>query len=191
MEPFFTTKERGKGTGLGLATVYGIVKQSGGDIQVYSEENQGTTFKIYLPRTAESARPELHLETKQELPSGDETVLLVEDDEFVRNLSRRVLESRGYSLLEARNGVEALRLAAGYSGPLHLLLTDVVMPDMGGKALAERLVADHPRLKVIYMSGYTDNAIARHGVLEPGVPFLQKPFSPKDLARKVRAVLDS
>jgi signal transduction histidine kinase len=190
-EPFFTTKEAGQGSGLGLATVYGIVKQSSGDIQVYSEVNQGTTFKIYLPRTPEAVRPAPQPAEEQELPSGHETVLLVEDDEFVRSLSRRVLESRGYSVLEARRGVEALRLAAGYAGPIHLLLTDVVMPDMGGKALAEQITATRPEMKVVYMSGYTDNAIARHGVLEPGLPFLQKPFSPKQLARKVRAVLDN
>jgi CheY-like chemotaxis protein len=144
-----------------------------------------------LPRTPEAVRPARQPEEEQELPSGQETILLVEDDEFVRSLSRRVLESRGYSVLEARRGVEALRLGTGYGGSIHLLLTDVVMPDMGGKALAEQIAATRPEMKVVYMSGYTDNAIARHGVLEPGVPFLQKPFSPKELARKVRAVLDN
>jgi two-component system cell cycle sensor histidine kinase/response regulator CckA len=190
-EPFFTTKELGRGTGLGLATVYGIVKQSGGDIQVYSEEGVGTTFKVYLPRAREVAPLPAHPQVTQVMPAGDETILLVEDDEGAHELARRVLGSLGYTLLEARNGPEALRLAADYRDTLHLLLTDVVLPGMSGKALAEQLARSHPGLKTLFMSGYTDNAIAHHGVLDPGTAFLQKPFGPVELARKVRAVLDA
>jgi signal transduction histidine kinase len=189
-EPFFTTKETGKGTGLGLATVYGIVKQSGGVIQVHSEEGQGASFKIYLPHSREVAQPPLPLEVGQKMPVGNETILLVEDDEDVRGLVRRVLQSQGYHLLEARSGQEALRLVAGYRGFIHLLLTDVVMPEVGGKALSEQLTASQPGLKVIYMSGYSGSAISHQGELDPKIPLLQKPFTPKELARKIRAVLD-
>jgi two-component system cell cycle sensor histidine kinase/response regulator CckA len=189
-EPFFTTKELGRGTGLGLATVYGIVKQCGGDVQVYSEEGVGTTFKVYLPRVGPAAAPAAPAPVRPEMPAGRETVLLVEDDEGARELARRVLGSLGYTLLEARNGQEALRLAADYRDSIHLLLTDVVLPGMSGKALAEQLARSRPGLKTLFMSGYTDNAIAHHGVLDPGVAFLQKPFGPRELARKVRAVLD-
>lgn len=188
-EPFFTTKETGKGTGLGLAMVYGIVKQSGGVIQIQSEEGQGASFKIYLPRSEERAPP-LPLEANQEMPTGNETVLLVEDDEDVRGLVRRVLQGQGYHLLEARSGQEALRLVADYRGFIHLLLTDVVMPEVGGKTLSEQLTASQPRLKVIYMSGYTGSAISHQGELDPQIPLLQKPFTPEELASKVRAVLD-
>jgi signal transduction histidine kinase len=190
-EPFFTTKEEGHGTGLGLATVYGIVRQSGGDIWVYSEEGQGTTFKIYLPSVEEAAQPLAPLEDGTEAPNGHETVLLVEDDPDVRDLTRRVLQGQGYILLEAQNAQEALLLSSRYSGFIHLVLTDVIMPGMNGKTLAERLNQSQPRLKVLFMSGYTDNMIAQHGVLEPGIAFLQKPFGPTILARKVREVLDS
>ncbi len=189
-EPFFTTKEVGKGTGLGLATVYGIVKQSGGHIGVHSEEGHGTTFKVYLPRAEEVARPVAPQQGMADTPAGDETILLVEDDDEVRDLARQVLQGLGYTLLEAAGGQEALRLAAGHPGPIHLLLADVVMPGMSGMALAEQLVGSRPDLKVLFMSGYIDEAIAHHGVLEPGIPFIQKPFSPIALARKVREVLD-
>jgi PAS domain S-box-containing protein len=189
-EPFFTTKEVGKGTGLGLATVYGIVKQGGGGIWVYSEEGQGTTFKIYLPRAEEVASMSAQAEVRADMPSGSETVLLVEDDLRVRELVRRVLRGQGYTLLEAQDGQEAWRMASQYAGTIDLLLTDVVMPGMGGRVLAEQLVEARPEMKIIFMSGYADDAIGHHGVLEPGVVFLPKPFSPMNLAHKVRVVLD-
>ena len=189
-EPFFTTKEIGKGTGLGLSTVYGIVKQNKGFIWVYSEPGQGTTFKIYLPKVKEGTEPE----EKERTPVGDlngsETVLIVEDDDRVRNLARKILERYGYSVLEAQNGEDALRVSEAHDGSIDLLITDVVMPKMGGKEVAERLQPLYPQIKVIYMSGYTDNAIVHHGVLAPGLNFLEKPFAPEGLARKVREVLD-
>jgi PAS domain S-box-containing protein len=190
-EPFFTTKQAGKGTGLGLATVYGIVKQSGGNIWVYSEEGVGTTFKVYLPRGAESRRTLDHPEIGQEMPLGKETILLVEDEAGVRDLARVVLQRQGYTVLEAADGQQAVQLADGHSGPIHLLLTDVVMPGSNGKTLAQNLIQTHPEMSVLFMSGYTNEAIAHHGVLEPGVAFLQKPFHPMTLARKVRKVLDN
>jgi CheY-like chemotaxis protein len=189
-EPFFTTKEKGKGTGLGLATVYGIVKQSGGYIWVYSEPGHGTTFKIYLPRVEGAPRPTAPKPAAPESLRGSETVLLVEDEAAVRNLTRRVLEGYGYTMLTTENGYEALRVAQERQGPIHLLLTDVVMPKMGGRELAERLTPARPEMKVLYLSGYTDDAIVHHGVLEPGIAFLQKPFTPQVLGRKVREVLD-
>ena len=188
-EPFFTTKEVGKGTGLGLATVYGIVKQSGGNIQVHSEEGQGTTFKIYLPRAAEEPTPLLSTD-KVDTPSGRETILLVEDDARVRELVWQILRQQGYSLLEARDGREAQLVAERYAGPIHLLLTDLVMPGLGGKALAGQLIQSRPGLKIIFMSGYTDETIISQDILAPGVAFLQKPFSPTDLMHRVRAMLD-
>jgi PAS domain S-box-containing protein len=190
-EPFFTTKEVGQGTGLGLATVYGIVKQNGGHIWVYSEEGQGSTFKIYLPRTQE-ARPALtHPRAEVNMPSGSETILLVEDDERVRDLVLRILRPQGYTLLEARDGQDALQQAADHAGHIHLLLTDVVMPGLNGQLLSRQLSKLRPGLKVLFTSGYTDDMIAHHGVLDPGVAFLEKPFSPIVLARKVREVLDA
>jgi PAS domain S-box-containing protein len=189
-EPFFTTKAPGKGTGLGLATVYGIVKQSGGHIWVYSEEGLGSAFKIYLPRAATDMASQLGKEGGGPVPTGQETILLVEDNPEVRDLARQVLVRQGYTVLEAAEGEEALRRAEEHAGPIHLLLTDVVMPGMTGKALAERLGGLRPDLKVLYMSGYTDETIAHHGVLEPGVAFLQKPFSSFNLALKVRQVLN-
>jgi PAS domain S-box-containing protein len=190
-EPFFTTKENGQGTGLGLATVYGIVKQSRGDIQCHSEEGVGTTFSIYLPRSDEAAQPVARREPGQRIPSGGETILLVEDNDEVRELAQRILQRQGYTLLQARDGQEALQLATSYSGPIHLLLTDVIMPGINGVTLAEQLAHIRSDSKVLFMSGYTDDKIEHHGVLEAGVAFLQKPFSPMDLARRVRAVLDS
>jgi PAS domain S-box-containing protein len=189
-EPFFTTKEVGKGTGLGLATVFGIVKQSGGNIWVYSEEGHGSTFKIYLPCTNETIRAASPPKGEIDMPTGNETILLVEDDTGVRDLARQVLQRQGYTLLEAKNGEEALELSAQYSEPIHLLLTDVIMPGMNGKTLADQLAQRHPDLKTLFMSGYTDNTIAHHGVLDPGVTFLQKPFSSLTLTHQVRAVLD-
>jgi len=190
-EPFFTTKEKGRGTGLGLSTVYGIVKQSGGNIWVYSEPAQGTTFKIYLPRVDEPAEELRKKIEGAELPRGSETILLVEDDEKVRELAVKILEMQGYEVLEAGSGSEALRICQEFKKPIHLILTDVVMPEMSGRQLAERLREVCEGFKVLYMSGYTDNAIVHHGVLEKGVDFIQKPFTMDGLARKVREVLDS
>jgi PAS domain S-box-containing protein len=190
-EPFFTTKEEGKGTGLGLATIYGIVKQCGGNIWLYSEEGQGTTFKIYLPRVVEAVTPLPPRDQVGELPRGEETILLVEDDVGVRTLEVQVLRQQGYTVLEAADGEEALHLAQTHDEDIHLLLTDVVMPHMSGRELADRLETIRPGTKVLFTSGYTDNTIAHHGILAPGIAFLQKPFGPLALARKVREVLDN
>ncbi|HXE91027.1 MAG TPA: PAS domain S-box protein [Terriglobales bacterium] len=190
-EPFFTTKEKGKGTGLGLATVYGIVKQSDGYIWVYSEPGRGTTVKVYLPRVDEPAPPGALPTAVPARYQGTETVLLVEDEEGVRALVRRVLDRHGYRVLEARHGGEALALCARTEEPIDLLLTDVILEQMSGPELAARLSPLRPKLKVLYMSGYTDDAIGHHGVLAAGTEFLQKPFSTEALVRKVRQVLDS
>jgi len=190
-EPFFTTKEIGKGTGLGLSTVYGIVKQSNGHIWVYSELGKGTTFKIYLPRIDEPV--EVHGRGKggAEAAGGTETLLVVEDEPAVRMLVLESLRAKGYRVLEASNGAEAISIAAQNQQSIHLLITDLAMPEIGGRALARGLAASYPEMKVLYMSGYTDNAIVHHGVLEPGTAFLQKPFTPKVLAQRVREVLNS
>jgi PAS domain S-box-containing protein len=190
-EPFFTTKEAGKGTGLGLATVYGIVKQSEGHIAVYSEPGHGTSFKVYLPRIEGEGNGER--EDSDSPPAavvGTETILLVEDEASLRALARHILTMHGYEVLDAGNGQEAITLAEAHQGTVHLLVTDVVMPEMGGSLLSARLQALHPNLKVLYMSGYTDDAVVRHGILHAETAFLQKPFSPDALARKVRDVLD-
>ena len=186
-EPFFTTKERG--TGLGLATVHGVVSQSGGNIWVYSEPGRGSTFKIYLPRVEDAAGPAAAVEIPREPPRGSETILLVEDDDDVRALIREALEAHGYTVLDARGPDEALVLAAAAPGLIHLLLTDVVMPRMSGRELAAALGRARPGLRVLYVSGYAPDAVARHGILDPGAAFLSKPFTPLGLAQKVREVL--
>ena len=188
-EPFFTTKETGKGTGLGLSTVFGIVKQSGGHIWVYSEVDHGTTFKIYFPRiNAETRRASLGGIVTT--PRGSETILLVEDEEQVRTLAKNVLKRQGYSVVDAHDAASAIALASKHEGRIHLLLTDVVMPKMSGRELVEKLGPTRPDMKVLFMSGYTDDTIVHHGVLGAGVAFLQKPITPDTLARKVREVLD-
>ena len=190
-EPFFTTKEAGRGTGLGLATVYGIVKQSGGDIWVYSEPGQGTTFKVYLPTVEQTAAAATTMLSTAPLQRGSETILLVEDDETLRVLSRRILQSRGYTVLEAVNGEDALAVCEGYEQRIDLVATDVVMPRMNGRVLVERLTAQRPAVRVLFMSGYTDDDILRRGIVDPRMAFLQKPFTPEALANKVREILDS
>jgi len=190
-EPFFTTKEEGKGTGLGLSTIYGIVRQSGGNIWVYSEPGRGTTFKIYLPRVEEETDVLPVQDDTDHLPKGNETVLLVEDDSSLRALAARVLRYQGYKVLEATNGHEAIGVARENTQErIHLLLTDVVMPYMGGRELVKRMKTLHSEIRVLFISGYTDHAITYHAGLKPGTPFLQKPFSPTALAKKVREVLD-
>jgi two-component system, cell cycle sensor histidine kinase and response regulator CckA len=188
-EPFFTTKEKGKGTGLGLATVYGIVKQSGGYIWVYSEPDRGTSFKVYLPRVEETEDVKDSPAEIENLPRGSETILLVEDEKGVRELAREYLERNGYSVLEAGDGQAALDIAHKHSGSIHLLMTDVIMPGLSGRELAEKMAALRPGLKVIYMSGYTDQSIVHHGILEPDTILLQKPFTWNALACKLRETL--
>ena len=189
-EPFFTTKEKGKGTGLGLSTVYGIVKQSGGNIWVYSELGLGTTFKIYLPRELSVRATATRLRAIVEPATGTETILVVEDEEALRQIARRSLEAAGYTVLTAGAGDEALLISAQHAGIIHLLLTDVVMPRMSGKALAQAFLKTRPTTKVLYMSGYADNAFVHHGVVDEGTNFIGKPFTATDIAHKIRSVLD-
>ena len=188
-EPFFTTKARGKGAGLGLATVYGIVKQSGGYIWVYSEPGMGTTFKVYLSRTEEEIKP-LVPKIEVRAAGGSETILLVEDQPSLRELAQIMLEQDGYKVLPAESPAQALEIAEAHAGAIHLLLTDVVLPGMNGRVLAEQLAKVRPEVKVLFVSGYTENVIAHQGELDPGTHFLEKPFSHETLSGKLRAVLD-
>jgi PAS domain S-box-containing protein len=190
-EPFFTTKEKGKGTGLGLATVHGIIKQSKGHIWVYSEPGRGTTFKVYLPEEMDEISVEAATPSVQTTDRGTETILLVEDEEGLRGFAAKLLRLKGYTVLEARNGESALLISKNHAGAIDLVLTDVVMPGISGREVAKQLLASRPRMRVIYMSGYTENAIVHHGVLDAGTNLLEKPFTPDSLARKIRAVLES
>jgi len=189
-EPFFTTKELGRGTGLGLSMVYGIVNQSGGHIWIYSELGQGTTFKIYLPRTEEI--PERAVVRQRPAPAigCHETILLVEDDEMLRELAHSILAKCGYSIIAPKDAQEARMICEQQASSIHMLLTDVVMPGINGRVLAQMLLSRNPAVKVLFMSGYTENAIVHHGVLDKGTHFLQKPFTPPVLAAKVREILD-
>lgn len=191
-EPFFTTKEPGKGTGLGLSTSYGIVKQSGGNIWAYSEVGRGTTFKVYLPQVEEAVAERLNgAASAAEVPGGTETILLVEDEDMIRETTREIIEMNGYKVLEARHGGEALLISERYEDLIDLMVTDVVMPQMSGPELAERLAGLRPEMRVIYMSGYTENAIVHHDGWSGEVAFLQKPFTRDALAHKIRDVLDA
>jgi CheY-like chemotaxis protein len=188
-EPFFTTKQRGKGTGLGLATVYGMVKQSGGDIWVYSEPGQGTTFKLYFPRVAEPVSAGWSEEAGPPRQVAGETVMLVEDEAQVRDLEVRMLKQLGYTVLAAANGEEAMDVSHAHAGEIALLVTDVVMPNMSGKQVADAMRSRRPQLKVLFLSGYTENTISHHGVLDSSVDFLSKPFSRETLSNKIRDIL--
>jgi len=188
-EPFFTTKEVGKGTGLGLSTVFGIVKQNGGFINVYSEPGQGTTFKIYLPRVQQETSPAEVAQEPTIRLEGTETVLIVEDEEIVLGLAKQILDHYGYRVLAANRPDEALKLARSYKDRIDLLVTDVVMPEMNGKQLKNLIAETHPEVRVLFMSGYTSNVIQQKGILDEGIHFIQKPFSVKGFAEKVRTVL--
>jgi CheY-like chemotaxis protein len=189
-EPFFTTKPMGKGTGLGLATVYGIVKQSGGGIQVESEADHGTGFRIYLPAVDGESGLRAERSGGHAVERGSETILVTEDEPDLRELTKIFLESYGYRVLQAASAEEALRISENLDERIHLLLTDVIMPGMSGRQLAEKILKKRPETKIVYMTGYTDDMVVQHKVLEPGVRLLQKPFTKVELAQKVRATLD-
>jgi CheY-like chemotaxis protein len=188
-EPFFTTKREGKGTGLGLSIVYSIVHQSDGHIKVYSEARKGTTFKVYLPVAGEAVREPQPVPVSAPSEQGSGVILLVEDQEAVREMLKKALTVWGYTVLEAAGGEEAIRLVAGHQSPIDLLITDVVMPVMSGRELAERLTAERPGMKVLFISGFADRAVVHHGMLSPGINYLQKPFPLSELARKVQEIL--
>jgi CheY-like chemotaxis protein len=190
-EPFFTTKEVGKGTGLGLPTVYGIVRQNEGLINVYSEPGQGTTFRIYIPRHPGEVGKEHGRDIEKSITGGNETILLVEDEPTLLQMGKSVLERLGYRVLAAGSAAAAVKIAEEHKNEIHLLITDVIMPEMNGRDLADKLLSLHPHLKLLFMSGYTADVIAHHGVLDPGVKFVQKPFSMKDLANRIREALES
>ena len=189
-EPFFTTKEHGKGTGLGLSMVYGVVQQSGGAIRVYSELGRGTTFRILLPESRDDRENQPIPKVQQSPQVGFETILLVEDEDMVRTLTRRILESHGYRVLEARDGSEALELAERHAEPLDLVLTDVIMPKMSGKELAQHLKQKQPGLKVLFMSGYTESFVSHEGILDADVALIEKPFAEAALLDRIRTILD-
>jgi CheY-like chemotaxis protein len=189
-EPFFTTKEVGKGTGLGLATIYGIVKQNNGFINVYSESGRGSTFNIYLPRLVDDESTDTDVPEKKAAAGGTETILLVEDDPSILRMTRMMLERKGYSVLTAATPSEAIKLAKIHAEKIHLLMTDVVMPEMNGRDLAGQIIALYPDIRLLFMSGYTADVIAHQGILDDGVTFIQKPFSMADMTEKVREVLD-
>jgi CheY-like chemotaxis protein len=190
-DPFFTTKAKDKGTGLGLSTVYGIVKQHQGHITAYSEPGLGTTFKVYLPLVQDASEQTIGAQPATPRLTGVETILVVEDEEIVRQLTSEVLETLGYKVLQCRDPGEAITVSEAHKGPIHLLLTDVVLPQMDGRSLFGFLSPEFPDMRVLYVSGYAENAIVHHGVLDAGVKFLQKPFTVESLARKVREVLES
>ncbi len=190
-DPFFTTKERGTGTGLGLATVYGIVRQNGGYIWSYSEPGQGTTIKVYLPRAEDVLEPGHREDAHLKELTGSETVMVLEDNDLVRNMALKVLKRYGYHTLEARDGKEAIRVSRDFDGVIHLLLTDVIMPGMSGKEVSEKLQAERPAMQTLYMSGYTQNIIIQKGILTSDIHYIQKPFTPKALARVVRETIEN
>jgi len=189
-EPFFTTKEMGQGTGLGLSTVYGIMKQNNGYVWVYSEPGKGTTFKVYFPKAGADEVSDTEEQVGDDLLIGSETILVVEDSKTLLKITQKMLEKYGYRILTAQNGREALEVFSGHDGPIHLILTDLVMPKMGGQDLVEKIQSEKPEVKLVYMSGYTDRAISDNGMLHKDVNFIQKPFSSNDLVRKVREVLN-
>jgi CheY-like chemotaxis protein len=189
-EPFFTTKEAGKGTGLGLATVHGIVKQNNGHITVHSEPGRGSSFKLYFPQVKESILVEETNEGRPRKYQGTETLLIVEDEAIVRELAHRILSQRGYHVIAAGNGQEALQICRNYDEPIDLMITDVVMPGMSGRDLAEQAAPIRPDMKILFISGYPNDIIAEHGILSDGISFLQKPFSPDSLTAKVQGILD-